>query len=361
MLWLRKYKGGASILHFMEGTPGVVPASTPFALYNYRLLVIPILAALLLLGLTALLVYRYGLGANASRMSLRGLEDRAYLSLVPLETSANGARIGIYEYDLATRQIYKTLADENDHMTPAYAAGEPQVLFASRKAANQTFQIELYDERVKLPPFPVTNSTSSEKRFPAWSPDRRSFAFTAHGAGGRALTPNDWSVYVYSFRSREHEESSPIEETRVASGYSPTFSPSGSHIIYLKNDGLYAQSMRGGTELRLANGHGDLSSRFSISDDGTLLVWTRPAEKTIEIFTIANPFALTLRNSLTIELLEPHFAGLDNAYLVGIAESAVAPGSRALVAANARSGVSRELLSLRLFDRNQILLSDVRR
>ncbi len=360
MLWRRKCKGGASILHFMEGTPGVVPTSTPFVLYNYRLLVIQILAALLLLGLTAFLMYRYGLGANASRMSLRGLEGRAYLSLVPLETSANGARIGIYEYDLHTRKIYKTLVDANDHMTPAYAGQEPQVLFASR-AGSKNFQIELYDERVKLPPFPVTNSTSSEKRFPVWSPDRRSFAFTAHGAGGRAITPNDWSVYVYSFRSREHEESSPIEETRVASGYSPTFSPSGSHVMYLRNDGIYAQPSGGGAEFRLAKNPADLSSRFSISNDGTLLVWTRPAEKTVDIFAIENPLALTLRNSLTIELLEPHFAGLDNAYIVGIGESAVAPGTRALVALNAHSGVSRELLSLRLFDRNQILLSDVRR
>ncbi len=344
-------------------------------------------------GLTVFFIHRYvndyarekiasfstfmGIGAGIQEDNLR-LTGRVYLSLVPLATSSTSSwqassrqatTMGIYEFELATRKLYKTLTDNNFNMTPSYTAEHPQVLFSSRNESekNAEFQIELYDERVKLPPFRVTDSLSSEKRFPTWAPDRKQFAFTAHDSNKIAVTPNDWDVYVYRFNTNSERgffssEVVAAPERRIAKGFGPVFSPTGLDVLYLKNDGIYASPVDGGTEFQLAEAEQtDLSSRFSISDDGKLLVWTRPKEKTVEIYAVSTtPIALVLKSRLNIMLREPHFAGLNDEYIVGIADSKFLQGAQALFSVDIRTGDQKELLVLRAFDPSSIFLSDVR-
>lgn len=142
----------------------------------------------------------------------------------------------------------------------------------------------------------VLSPAPESARHIRWSPDGESLVFTARersAENASDIESDDWVVYTVS--------SSGGEMQRVARGTSPFFSPDGSFVVSLQNNGLFATSLEDGTSKIVRGMQVGSAHRFmhvAPSPDGTKLVWTNPLSENREgklfIFDITSWTPITL-------------------------------------------------------------------
>lgn len=126
----------------------------------------------------------------------------------------------------------------------------------------------------------VLSPAPESARHIRWSPDGETLVFTAReevSESASDIEPNDWAVYIVAAAGGE--------ATRVATGVSPSFSPDGSIILSLQNNGLYATSLADGASKIVRSMQGGVANRFmsvTPSPDGTKLLWTNPLSENRE-------------------------------------------------------------------------------
>lgn len=129
----------------------------------------------------------------------------------------------------------------------------------------------------------ITNSSSLYKRTPRWSPDGQQIAFAAiANPQSNALVPNNWNVFLTDLAGNEEF---------IAKGANPYFTPDGSHLLILKDEGLALVDILSKDETvvwETEGGAATLSMSFGVSDDGAWLAWPDVVAQKILIVRIDN-------------------------------------------------------------------------
>lgn len=222
------------------------------------------------------------------------LVGELYLTLSPVTSDL--PFLDIYTLDLPTRETKIFLNEDEevlDNLTPSFSYDEGKMAFV-RRYDDYTSQVMVFDvdseEMIEISPrygFLEMN--------PVISPDESEVAYwfyeNSEERFGQAQTPEDNHVVT-----AEIGDPYLIERVKGSGAY-PVYSPSGDHLMYLKNDGLYILDLNSDTEslaleldIDLDGTHGGypawLAWRFNISADGDMLVVTDSIDSYVYLYKI---------------------------------------------------------------------------
>lgn len=218
------------------------------------------------------------------------LEGSLYLTL------HSGTYLNAHRLSLADDELVKEPLDGDRALewTAVSPSGE-EIAYLLRKTDTDPAEIRVLvlasGERTT-----VLSPAPESARHIRWSPDGETLIFTAREQSAENesdVEPDDWAVYSVSASGGEMQ--------RVARGTSPFFSPDGSIVLSLQNNGLYATALADGTSKIVRTMQGGSANRFmdvSLSPDGTKLLWTNPLSENREgklfIFDITSWSPITL-------------------------------------------------------------------
>ena len=143
------------------------------------------------------------------------------------------------------------------------------------------------------------------KRNLVWSPDEKSVLYVASVATttSASIDPNEWVVF------RAMVDGS--QETRVATGSTAFFSPTGKSVFALQRDGLHEHDLASSTDRVAWPVTGGSANRFmtlAVSQDGTKLAWANPysgpagQQGKLSLFTVTSWHPFTLRFDTAVPL-----------------------------------------------------------
>lgn len=245
---------------------------------------------------------------------------KVYLSLVP---GSGSAPSGIYTYTLASGSLHRVLAEINRMLPSYYINSSPTpsndgtlITFVRRKNSELIPQIytALPDGTVIKQ---ITASPEPLKRAPVLSPDKKHITFEASSDGSISSaeiggTPDDWGVYLADMSGNTFY---------VTAGTNPLFSPDGTKLLVLKNDGFHLLDIRNprkakdaGLVLHVIGSDVYHWTRASLSHDGTRIVWAVPSTKQIFVAKILswNAFSVVPEKTIDIAAYQAVFSPDDN-------------------------------------------------
>lgn len=139
-------------------------------------------------------------------------------------------------------------------------------------------------------------------RDPQLSPDDSRVAFdvapVASSTDETFFIPNQWTIYVTA---------SDAPPSIIAHGLYPHWSPDGSGILYVGDNGLHLYTIATKSDtlvIPLSGGGASARMMFALSNDGTKLAWTNPLHEEINLYDISSWSPFTAAPSGTI----PDFA-----------------------------------------------------
>ena len=126
-------------------------------------------------------------------------------------------------------------------------------------------------------------------RDPQLSPDNLQVVFDVAPATSSTaeafFIPNQWAIYVAGIG---------VPPSIVTHGLYPHWSPDGSGILYVGDDGLHLYTIATGADklvVPLSGGGASARMMFALSNDGTKLAWTNPLHEQINLYKVSwNPF-----------------------------------------------------------------------
>lgn len=141
-----------------------------------------------------------------------------------------------------------------------------------------------------------TSARGRNERNFAWSQSASFLAFNrlknSDDKYGDLLSIDNWEVAVI-----DPKKDSLLEVISAAS--KPLWSPDGTQLIYLKNDGLYAKHLGKNNEKSLISipesGLVTTMSMIGVSPDGKYLIWTTPKAGVIRIIEVLNWSTITVK------------------------------------------------------------------
>jgi Tol biopolymer transport system component len=250
------------------------------------------------------------------------LDGRIYLSLVP---NQEGFFQRIYYYDFQTEELHRFEGEFNSDQSPithmitsVFSPNRDKIAFVGSRfddqIANQVYLVNPDGSDVE----PITNS-ASVKRNPDWSPDgnRLVFEVVPEGVGPDTILPEEWKIYLTDLEGNE---------VFVTNGLFPKFSPDGTKLLILKNDGLNLYDLQDPTfssrELLVPISEGFSSGvmKLGLSNDRQMFAWTFPNERNVYVYRIHSwgleeePPSAALVTTLTSRAFWPVFSP-DNQYL----------------------------------------------
>lgn len=181
----------------------------------------------------------------------------------------------------------------------------------------------------------LKSASSTGERYLDWSPTAKLLAFSRttdkHIEKVDNIQIQNWETVVLD---PEKEE---IVKT-IADATQPQWSPDGTTLIYLKEDGLYATTLADGEEVKIVGIDTDAGGKFlvntmiEVSPDGTHLVWTIPGRGVVIMYEIESWAPFTLKELGRIEqgdtqFFWPAFSPDGNYYVVEAISEPAAPGA----------------------------------
>ncbi len=222
-----------------------------------------------------------------------GLEGEIYLTLSPFNYEDEGFVVqpNIYRFDLATEELaphpFFEGSYNHNYMASFSSDSEKMTFVKSYEGENHRVMVlnPSTEELRSLTPF-----LGFFPRNPRFSPDDEEVIYWG---GGELQSPEGSSIYISSLDGEQRE---------VANGAYPVYSPDGTSVIFLKNDGLYILDLKTKEEylaidltdkevfpnLRLV-GPDWYAFRFNISPEGDFLIVTHTlASDSNRIFEVSS-------------------------------------------------------------------------
>lgn len=216
-----------------------------------------------------------------------GLSGSIYLSMVE-----NGQKfMDIYVFDIVTSELDK-LADDSyfkytGHLSPngskiVYTGARMDRGPLDTRTVEQFIQVYIRD--LKMGTFePITSTLSIRKRLTRWSPDDTQIAYMTYSGEGSAIETNSWDIHIVDFDG---------VDTLVSQGVQPIWSPDGSQLLFLKNDGLHVYNIEDESIVRVIELGGTAGikryTKYNVSNDGRALVFTSTNEQALLLYTISS-------------------------------------------------------------------------
>ncbi len=214
-----------------------------------------------------------------------------YFSLFPDNTATP---LGIYSYKFASGRLNRVLVDPSTvavdysvRLSPSFSDDESMMVFAGKKRTEPALQIYTASpDGTKIRQ--ITNSPEVFKREPIISPSKSLIAYIAqkeNSEGGEATEfPEGWTVFLTNFSGKS---------VKVSDGVNPLFSPDGTKLLVLKNDGLYVFDIKDplnpkeiGLVVKTIDGRASQTMKLSLSRDRNMLAWSSPGKKNVVISKI---------------------------------------------------------------------------
>ncbi len=233
-------------------------------------------------------------------------EGTLYLSLIP---DSGTMPLGIYSYDVANKRLGRVLVDPSlsipdytAYISPSLSSDGATLAFASKKHNDPAFQI--YTARPDGTDMKqITKGPEALKREPVISPLGSAIAYVA--LRGATTTdpelPDNWDVYLTDLSGHA---------AKIAQGVNPLFSPDGTKLLILKNDGLHLYDITNvthakeiGLVARAVGGRASQTMKLALSRDGALLAWSSPGKENVIITKITSwdPFSLAPFKTLPVK------------------------------------------------------------
>lgn len=278
------------------------------------------------------------------------LSGSIYLSMVE-----NGqVFMGLYVFDIAANKLNKIIADDiffkhTGHLSPdgskiTYTGAPRDRGPRDTRTIEETIQVYVRDLKSGTHE-PITESFSIGKRLARWSPDGTQIAYMAYsdeeGNDKPDPEPNAWNIHIVGLDG---------VGTLVSQGVQPKWSPDGSQLLFLKNDGLYIYNLRDGSITKgIDLGSIKRNTKYDISKDGSILAMTWTQTRDLILYEISSwePFKAAIIRRIAYS---------DNT--TGAAWPVFSPDDRYLAVQfnNSRTGIPRvDVYELENFMRKELI------
>jgi len=231
------------------------------------------------------------------------LSGTLYLTLAP-----QGEKVtDLYQFDVKTHQFTKMFDDNFIKYTGKFSPSGEKMAFASALLdrsstfflpSKEFLQIKVYDRNTGVIT-KLTDINTLNKRIGGWSPDGKNIAFTSQAftrypnieeAIKSFYKPDNWSLDTVDVDGKtEH----------IDAGTNSVWSPDGTRLLFLKNDGLYIRALSGEKSEKvysLSEQYVATNMKLGLSHDGRHLALGFPNKNQLLIFEILswNPFSSKL-------------------------------------------------------------------
>lgn len=280
---------------------------------------------------------------------------RMFFSMIPDNASMP---LGIYSYDLFTRKLSRVLVDPSaqtpdyvSYYSPSFSGDETIMVFSQSKKSEGVSQIytALLDGTNLRQ---ITRSPEVFKREPIISPDNNLIAYLVQRSdlkeGEGVEFPESWTVFLTDFSGKT---------IKVSNGINPLFSPDGTKLLILKNDGVHLFDIKGiaeakeiGLVLKTSGGRASQTMKLSLSRDKSMLAWSSPGKNNLIIYKISSwdMFSVSPFRSIPIKAYWSGFSP-DGTHL-GIQEIRVSPKTGneyvVIIVYNLKTGASTDIVKL---------------
>lgn len=231
------------------------------------------------------------------------MKGAIYMNLAP----PNSVISSPFKFDFETNSLSKVKLKPNSVvLTQSFSIDGTTAVYSGilNTESSSVFQIYIKDvESGKNTR--ITKTKTVVKRHPEFSPDSSLIAYTTREErDADMLVPENWNVYVID---REGNEKF------TTSGSYPKWSPDGTQLLILRNDGLYTYDIQTGKstlQWKIVNGVVTMGMMYDVSQDGKLLAWTNPKAQRIFMAEILSwsPFSFEIKTPVLTEAFWPVFS-----------------------------------------------------
>jgi len=217
-----------------------------------------------------------------------------------LNLAAQNGPLRLYMYDIA----HKSLALSNiQSFTPSASMnGRFFVGIDSGTNANSASIAQYDSTQATMSLF--ADGIAGFPRLPQVSPDDTSVIFNTLRSGTASSSfpvPSSWDISLVSKGGIAHP---------IVRGLYPHWSPDGSSMLYVSDDGLHTYTFKGNTDTvvyKMQPGITTVSMTLDVSKDGTRLVWTNPLQNELMIGHIISwsPFSARVEKIIPISAFSP--------------------------------------------------------
>ncbi|MBI5079646.1 PD40 domain-containing protein [Candidatus Wolfebacteria bacterium] len=216
--------------------------------------------------------------------------------------------LGIYEFDLNSKQNKEFLVGKYDNFTLDFSSDGVKKVFVSNSPGGDIDNL-FVNEGENSKSKQITFSSTTRKYYPLFSPDGNQIVFIL-SAKAYLPFPDDKRVYITDMNGNERF---------IISGTNPLFSPNGEDLLVLKNDGLYLVNINNKQSSRVIispSGKVYPSMKLSLSKNYQMLAWSDARNGEVTVFKITNwkPFSYSIYKKIPIKAFGLTFSP-DNRYL----------------------------------------------
>lgn len=231
-----------------------------------------------------------------------------FFSMIPDNASMP---LGIYSYELFTGKLSRVLVDPSvqtldyvSYYSSSFSDDETMMVFSRNKKNEAVSQIYIASpDGTNLRQ--ITRSSEVFKREPVISPAKNLIAYLVQRTdikdGEDSELPEGWAVFLTDFSGKVN---------KVSNGTNPLFSPDGTKLLILKNDGVHlfdikdiAEVKEIGLVLKTSGGRASQTMKLSLSHDKSMLAWSSPGKNNLMIYKIIswNMFSVSPFRSIPIK------------------------------------------------------------